>query len=344
MTRTRAVCGFTGLLVFVPVTVCATITYVNQDTAPRCGERSNKTFSQCQYDVDCIPNAYCQNQQTCSCKDNHIPFRNHSIYKCLRVATALGDPCEEDIQCQFTFTPQSECQKGTCQCAHGSHYAEGRCYESVGLGKRCRSHRNCYIENSFCEYGICACGLRHHSNPNNTGCLPNAKLSEHCNNDDECVVENSKCINDKCDCKVDHVLAEGEQRCLQAVSLVGQQCEQHSQCRLFMKHSECSTNGTCECIAGSHKRGFLCFVDVEIDGRCETHHHCITRSFKDSDTFWKSKVDCVNGFCTCSEGYMLMKELGDCVQFSDNGATKWQVRNFLQGILLVILITRFLVR
>ncbi|KAL0098884.1 hypothetical protein PUN28_020870 [Cardiocondyla obscurior] len=97
MTGTWTVYGFTGLLIFVPVTVCATITYVtgNEDyLPPRCGDRvnanrSNQTFSQCKYDVDCIPNAFCRNQQICSCKDNYIEFRNNNNYKCLRDIATL---------------------------------------------------------------------------------------------------------------------------------------------------------------------------------------------------------------------------------------------------------------
>jgi len=33
----------------------------------------------------------------------------------------------------------------------------------------------------------------------------------------------------------------------------------------------------------------------ELGGRCETHHHCITTTLKDSNSTWKSKVDCVDG-------------------------------------------------
>ncbi|KYN05265.1 hypothetical protein ALC62_03788 [Cyphomyrmex costatus] len=315
MTRTWTVCGFTGFLVLVPVTVCVTITYVNDNEDPslRCNDRSNanrsnKTFSQCKYDVDCIPNAFCRNQQTCSCKDNYIEFRINNNYKCLRVASLIGDPCEEDIQCQFTFTPQSECRDGTCQCAHDSHFTDGRCYESVGLGKRCRSNRNCHIKNTFCEYGFCSCGLHHHANPDNSSCLPSAKLDEHCNSDDECIVQNSKCIHNRCDCELNYVLAKDDQRCLKAASWIGEKCEQQSQCQLFLKHSQCGVSKTCDCVAGSHRRGHRCFVDVgeysniwtfayilQLGGRCETHHHCITTTLKDSNSTWKSKVDCING-------------------------------------------------
>lgn len=87
-------------------------------------------------------------------------------------------------------------------------------------------------------------------------------MDEHCNSDDECIVENSKCMHNRCDCKVDYVLAKSDQRCLKAASWIGEKCEQQSQCQLFLKHSQCSTNKTCECIIGSHRRGHRCFVDV----------------------------------------------------------------------------------
>lgn len=48
------------------------------------------------------------------------------------VANAIGDPCEADVQCRVTFAPYSECRQNICQCSDGSHYMEGRCYESVG--------------------------------------------------------------------------------------------------------------------------------------------------------------------------------------------------------------------
>lgn len=37
------------------------------------------------------------------------------------------------------------------------------------------------------------------------------------------------------------------------------------------------------------------FYILELNGRCETHHHCITGTFKDSNLTGKSKVDCVDG-------------------------------------------------
>lgn len=88
------------------------------------------------------------------------------------------------------------------------------------------------------------------------------ELNEHCNSDDECVVENSRCMHNKCDCKVDYVLAEDDKRCLKAAFWIDEECEQQSQCQMILKHSQCGANGTCDCVAGSHRRGRRCYVDV----------------------------------------------------------------------------------
>lgn len=88
------------------------------------------------------------------------------------------------------------------------------------------------------------------------------ELNEYCNSDDECIVENSRCMHSRCDCKVDYVLAEGGQRCLKAASWIGEECEQQSQCQMILKHSQCGANGMCDCVAGSHRRGRRCYVDV----------------------------------------------------------------------------------
>lgn len=42
-----------------------------------------------------------------------------------------------------------------------------------GLGLPCQSHRNCYIKDSFCVTGFCACTLNYHANPRNDVCIPN---------------------------------------------------------------------------------------------------------------------------------------------------------------------------
>lgn len=36
----------------------------------------------------------------------------------------------------------------------------------------------------------------------------------------------------------------------------------------------------------------------------------------------------ITGFCTCSEGYTLIEELQDCIQFNDNGKTSSDLSEF----------------
>ncbi|XP_029041257.1 rh5-interacting protein-like isoform X1 [Osmia bicornis bicornis] len=348
MTRSRTVVGFSRLLVLVPVTVCATISYLNdQPSYPssasswlRCSDRTPplQTLAKCRYDDDCMQNAYCWNQEACLCKDNYIVYRNRRQVECLKVASAIGDPCVTDIQCRVTFAPYSECRQNICQCSEGSHYVEGRCYESVGLGQICQSHHNCYIRDSYCVTGFCACTLKSHPNPQNDGCIPSAELNERCSHDFECVTENSRCI-EICMCKVDHVLSNDGKQCLNAANSVGDPCQEDSQCQIFLENSKCGPNGTCICVDNWHQRGSICLRDTRLNERCLSHMECITDSYKDSSSIEVMNVDCVDGICVCATDYTMTEDSRHCIRYSENAATSttsWrQIFRILPVVVLI---------
>ncbi|XP_015435971.1 PREDICTED: prion-like-(Q/N-rich) domain-bearing protein 25 isoform X2 [Dufourea novaeangliae] len=284
-----------------------------------------QTLAKCRYDDDCMKNAYCWNQEACLCKDDYIVYKNRTHVECLKVAAAIGDPCEADVQCRVTFAPYSECRRNICQCSDGSHYVEGRCYESVGLGLACQTNRNCYIKDSYCVTGFCECTLKYHPNPRNDGCIPSKELGDQCLNDYECVAENSRCI-DVCSCRVDHVLSRDGKRCLKAANSVGEPCQEDSQCQLFLKDSKCGSNDKCGCLEYFHQRGSVCIKDVALNERCENHKECITDTYRDSYSTEVMNVDCVDGLCACAKDYTVTEKLHDCIRFSDNGAaaaTPW---------------------
>ncbi|XP_012344223.1 uncharacterized protein DDB_G0272530 isoform X3 [Apis florea] len=252
-----------------------------------------QTLAKCKYDVDCMKNAYCWNQEACLCKENYIVYKNRTHVECLKVANSIGDPCEADIQCRVTFAPYSECRQNICQCSDGSHYVEGRCYESVGLGEPCQTHRNCYIRDSYCVTGYCACTLKYHPNPRNDGCIPSIELGEKCFKDYECVAENSRCI-DICSCKVDHVLSKDGKQCLKIRNSVGEPCQEDSQCQLGIKDSECGPDGKCSCIENFHQRGSICFRDMMLNDRCQSHRDCVTVTYRHSNITTVMNVDCID--------------------------------------------------
>lgn len=47
-------------------------------------------------------------------------------------ADRLGDPCQIDVQCNSKLSIHSECVNNACQCKSGSHFDEGRCYQTSG--------------------------------------------------------------------------------------------------------------------------------------------------------------------------------------------------------------------
>lgn len=259
------------------------------------------------------------------CKEDYIVYKNRTHVECLKVASTIGDPCEVDVQCQVTFAPYSECRQNICQCSDGSHYEEGRCYESVGLGKVCQSHHNCYIKNSYCVTGFCACTLKHIPNPRNDGCIPSAELGDKCSNDYECVTENSRCI-ETCVCKVDHVISSDGKRCLKAADSVGDPCQKDSQCQLFLDNTVCGSNGKCRCVENWHQRGSICLTDIALSHPCLTHTQCITETYRDSSSTEVMNVDCVDGYCVCAKDYTMTPNGRDCIGYSENAAASmaWQ--------------------
>ncbi|KAG7190127.1 hypothetical protein KM043_006260 [Ampulex compressa] len=338
MTTTRTVYGFSRLLVLVPVTVCATISYLNEDSR-RCNDRSPppQTLARCKYDADCMSNAYCWNQEACLCKENYIVYRNRTHVQCLKVATQIGDPCKADIQCRVTFAPHSECRENKCQCSDGSHFEEGRCYESVELGSICQTHHNCYVKDTYCVSGYCVCTLQHHPNPRNTGCIRSAYLRSECTSDHECVAENSRCTG-TCGCKVDHVLSSNGEECIKAANFIGEPCIENAQCQLFMPNTECNRDGICVCVPEFHQRGTDCVKDVALGYHCGSHQECITETYKDSNSSRVMNVDCIDGTCTCAEDYTTTENERDCIRYSDNGSSGWQACGFL-----LIMLANFLI-
>lgn len=44
----------------------------------------SETLAACRYDLDCMENAYCWNQEACYCKDGYVVYRNRSDFHCLK--------------------------------------------------------------------------------------------------------------------------------------------------------------------------------------------------------------------------------------------------------------------
>ncbi|CAL7939272.1 unnamed protein product [Xylocopa violacea] len=336
MTPSRTVIGFSRLLVLVPVTVvCVSISYVDERSSPRCSDRTlpPQTLAKCKYDDDCVPNAYCWNQEACLCKDRYVVFRNRTHVECLKVANAIGDPCKADIQCHVTFAPYSECRNKFCQCTEGSHYAEGRCYESIGLGQICQTHRNCYINHSYCVTGYCTCTLKYHPNPRNDGCIPSVELGGVCSNDYECVATDSMC-SDVCKCKVDHVLSSDGKRCLKLANSVGDSCQEDAQCQTYVENSWCGYNGKCSCIENFHPHGSVCIRDTKLYDSCRNRRECITETYRNSNFTKFINVDCLGGVCVCAKDYTFSQEMRDCVRYADNAGAE-AASNYWSAIFLM---------
>ncbi|XP_057320813.1 prion-like-(Q/N-rich) domain-bearing protein 25 isoform X1 [Microplitis mediator] len=309
---------------------------------PRILLRLRQTMKSCIYDTDCIGNAYCFNRETCHCKNGHVINRNHTHMQCLKIATNLGDPCDENIQCEMTFTSQAECRNNICTCIDGSHYEEsqGRCYESIGIGKMCKTNYNCYVEGSktFCVDGYCSCPLLHHPNSDGTRCLKSAFLKDKCSIDEECIAENSRCFG-TCSCKLDYVLSKDNKRCLKAANIIGDPCEEDLQCSTFLKNTKCNEDNICTCVLDFKPRESVCLRKINPDmiGKaCLSRSQCVhppaDTELKDSEV---ANVDCLSGICSCAQDYTLTEDKTDCIRFSENGAGKIISTHLLLSLIII---------
>ncbi|XP_020710888.2 prion-like-(Q/N-rich) domain-bearing protein 25 isoform X2 [Athalia rosae] len=280
-----------------------------------------KTLTTCQYDSDCVENAYCWAQQSCLCKEGYLVDKNRTHVQCLLIATQFGDPCTMDVQCRVTFTAQAKCRDGFCGCSEASHFQAGRCYESKRIGQICQVSNNCHIQDSpsYCVSGVCTCPFQHHPNADGTRCLRSSFLGDGCSGDEECVAQNSRCL-DVCRCQVDHVISADQKRCLKAANAVGEQCEIDSQCKAFMSNAECR-EGQCFCVKNYHQRGPVCMRSVMLNHECSDSRQCVTPTHKDSNSSEITNVDCVDGTCVCTADYTATEDSLDCIRFSENGAS-----------------------
>ncbi|XP_043271052.1 prion-like-(Q/N-rich) domain-bearing protein 25 isoform X2 [Venturia canescens] len=302
---------------------------------PRCGsDRKSyaQTLATCTYDKDCMDNAYCKHQKTCECMEDYLVDKNRTHVRCLKIATNIGDPCTEDVQCSVTFTAQAECRNNTCGCSPGSHFEAERCYESVGIGHVCQTSHNCYVHgsDSFCVDGYCSCPLQHHPNSDGSRCLKSASLRDKCDIDEECITMHSRCTRVGCDCKVAYVRSMDGQRCLKGANAIGDPCEEDLQCRAFLKNARCGEEGKCRCNMDFKHRGSVCRKDLYtrmLGKRCNDFSDCV-EGLDDMDigTTEVTRADCIKGICSCTKDYELTEDGRDCIGYSEiGGSARWQM-------------------
>ncbi|XP_012287719.1 prion-like-(Q/N-rich) domain-bearing protein 25 [Orussus abietinus] len=99
----------------------------------------------CTNDEECIvDDSRCLD--VCGCKVDYVTSSDGK--RCLKAADAVGEPCEEDTQCQ-QFISNSICFDGGCTCARGYHRRAGTCLRSVGLNQPCESSGECVTKTNL---------------------------------------------------------------------------------------------------------------------------------------------------------------------------------------------------
>ncbi|KAL9694472.1 hypothetical protein quinque_013757 [Culex quinquefasciatus] len=292
-----------GLLVVLQL-ICFFVPFSSVVPGARGQAFVRRTSSVCRVDSECPTNAYCEHSNPptgfgiCSCLQGHFILTHNFTRECIRFATAIGDYCQYDDQCQYVLSTDSECRANSCQCREGTHYVERerRCYKTSYLGQYCRLTNNCIGDDTYCRDGVCVCAVGKHSNAARNLCLPDVYLGEKCYRDEECITEHSQC-NDVCRCRVSHILNRKQNQCLPIAGKLYDLCEEDLQCMYQIPFSRCQIApapsgeivGNCTCANGYHQIGYKCYTTVFLNGICEVDENCAL----DPDT------SCVEGRCRC---------------------------------------------
>ncbi|XP_055524497.1 uncharacterized protein DDB_G0272420-like isoform X2 [Wyeomyia smithii] len=292
-----------------------------------------RTTSVCRVDSECPTNSYCEHYNPpttfgiCSCLQGYFILTLNYSRHCTRFATAIGDYCQHDDQCQYLLSTDSECRVNSCQCQEGTHYVERerRCYKTSYLGQYCRLTNNCIGDYMYCRDGICVCSVGKHPNAGRNLCLPAVHLNEKCFRDEECIVEYSRC-NNVCRCRVSYVLNQKQTQCLPIARKLHDVCEEDLQCLHNIPYSRCQVTtensvsiGKCTCASGYHEIGYKCYNSAYLNGVCEIDENCAINP----DT------RCIDNRCRCDDHMMEID--GQC-----SAATRYLLYSFQIFIIITI--------
>ncbi|XP_012222829.1 prion-like-(Q/N-rich) domain-bearing protein 25 [Linepithema humile] len=182
-----------------------------------CQENTGHTFAlvgeKCQRDIDCIANAFCRWQQTCSCD----PYYSPSPDKSMCIAT-VGLSCENNIACQTMAN--GECRQGTCACKDDFFLDSGNSSNCISrpakIGDRCQVNTVCQESFNFamCINEKCECYTGYHFVNQTRNCILSRDLYNSCDDDYECYIKDMtldtlKCDNHQCVCKEGESCAKG---------------------------------------------------------------------------------------------------------------------------------------
>ncbi|GJQ69567.1 hypothetical protein Trydic_g6663 [Trypoxylus dichotomus] len=294
----------------------------------------------CRLDRDCEPNSFCiGNDATtpgfCRCEDGWIISRNRTFYECVRPAEGIGSNCTRDLECTYTLGNPSSCIAGTCQCNEGAHWASNnQCYTTSRPGDICNVDFNCLLSDGTigsCHIGRCRCPIRHHHTADGR-CVPTSRLGENCTTDDNCRHTFANCIG-VCRCLPGYVISENGWRCLEAATEFDQRCDELAQCSTYLSGSFCRNN-SCVCHPGFHALGPRCWQSAVAGARCEDRRNC----FISPDLVDGRSVDCLDGLCTCNEGFESVR--GDCLERSRSTNTMYSMYVIAINIFLIFAWTR----
>ncbi|XP_059471109.1 protein draper-like [Neocloeon triangulifer] len=287
--------------------------------------------STCDFDEECVSvleaNAVQCIENKCQCSPG---FYQREYSDCRKKAENVGEPCALNSDCVFEG---SFCNTKTkvCECISGAgqeicnlknkvtkdflpaNYTRPLTTSDMGkeLGSPCTpSGAECGIANSECSaLGYCVCKNGFFKPAGEEKCVP--EIGGPCVQNADCAAINgSNCDGTMCVCGVGTAASVTKQECLTQITLINNKCNETSQCTLFGARAQCRLNGntkTCKCDDFSRvfKEDSICWIAKWPGEQCADARDCSATS---GDTY----VSCVEGTCSCINGYHPSSDKKDC--------------------------------
>ncbi|CAD7084267.1 unnamed protein product [Hermetia illucens] len=267
----------------------------------------------CSSNADCpVTDTECSELGACQCAKGYV--FSEDLTRCLKAAR-FGEECEETSQCLISPSGTS-CVSGTCQCAEGQQYIEGRCSKYSNLNEACTKDSDCYFgydrQSVSCTNGNCRCSAGYYERYTNI-CRKKSESGEPCVVNADCEGTGFNCVGFKCQSESEGLVYKENEEGIRSKRFAknnqpqekigGQRASIGDRCTNYMQecnglvNSVCA-DGRCVCKIGYYEEDDLCYA--ELGEKAPSEDSC------------QNSFDPESGLCLCEKNFFYEPGLREC--------------------------------